>query len=368
MSGLCVERLASADEIRGVAPAWDALWQQSHVTLPTARAELVAQWIEHFAPHAQVQAIVVRDGARLVAAIPFVGRRLRGILSVGDLTSNDWSPNGELLLDPKAETEAALAALVRSLPHLPWPLLWLELVPVAAPWWQGWFTALDQANIACDARIRYEIGRIEIRGDYATYQAGRSRSLRRNLRKDLRRLERTGPLELRLYDTHTPDEVDARLRTAFEIENRSWKGMRGQTVLRTPRMFAFYCRQARQLAAWGMLRVAFLECKGRPIAFEIGWMGKGVYHSFKVGFDEALREFGPGHLLRMHLVRHFFERGEAEWIDFQGPQTEALAAWSTHTYAIGRVAIATRRMAGRALLAACRAAAGVLRSMRGARG
>ncbi|MCR4415625.1 MAG: GNAT family N-acetyltransferase [Thermoguttaceae bacterium] len=367
MSGLCVERLASADEIRGVAPAWDALWQQSNVTLPTARAELVAQWIEHFAPHAKVRAIVVRDGGKLVAAIPLVGRRLRGILPVGDLASNYWSPNGELLLDPQAEAEATLAALVGSLPNLPWPLLWLELVPLAAPSWQALLKALAEANIACDARFRYEIGQIEIRGDYATYEAGRSKSLRRNLRKDLRRLESTGPLELRLYDTHTPEEVDARLRTAFDIEDRSWKGMRGQTVLRTPGMFEFYCRQARQLAAWGALRVAFLQCKGRPIAFEIGWMGKGVYHSFKVGFDEALREFGPGHLLRMHLVRHCFERGDVEWIDFQGPQTEALAAWSTHTYPIGRMAIATCRLTGRALLAACRAMAGVLRSIRGAR-
>jgi CelD/BcsL family acetyltransferase involved in cellulose biosynthesis len=363
MSGLCVERLVSADEIRSVAAAWDALWQQSGVTLPTARAELVAQWIEHFAPRATVQAMVIRDGAKLVAAIPVAGRRLRRILPVGDLTSNYWSPNGELLLDPQAETEATLAALVRSLPNLPWPLLWFELVPLAAPPWQALRKALVEANVPCDARCRYEIGRIEIRGDYATYEAGRSRSLRRNLRKDLRRLERTGPLELRLYATHTPEEVDARLRTAFEIEDRSWKGVRGQTVLRTPGMFEFYCRQARQLAAWGLLRVAFLECKGQPIAFEIGWMGKGVYHSFKVGFDEALRDFGPGHLLRMHLVRHLFDGGDAEWIDFQGPQTEALAAWSTHTYPIGRLAIATRRLVGRALLAACQATAGILRSI-----
>jgi CelD/BcsL family acetyltransferase involved in cellulose biosynthesis len=129
-------------------------------------------------------------------------------------------------------------------------------------------------------------------------------------------------------------------------------------------MFDFYRRQAEQLAAWGHLRVTLLEQCGRPIACELGWVAKGVYHSFKVAYDQAFREYGPGHLLRMLLTEEFCRRSDAKVIDFQGPMTKALASWSTKSYPIGRLVIAPKRLGSRLLLAGYRAAASVTRRLR----
>ena len=38
------------------------------------------------------------------------------------------------------------------------------------------------------------------------------------------------------------------LRRGFEIEDRGWKATEGTSVLRTPRVFDFFYRQAEQLA------------------------------------------------------------------------------------------------------------------------
>ena len=366
MARLRLRQFDSIRQLRDAAAAWDRLWLRSEVSLPTARAELVAQWLEHFAPRARWRALVVEDGQEPVAALPLVGRRVRGLLPAGDLTSNYWSPNGELLLDPAADAEAVLDLLAAALEPLPWPLLWLDLVPYEKPYWQALIGALHRRGLATEVRLHYRIGQVEINGDFEDYRAGWPKNHRRNVRKDSQRLERAGAVELKLYSEFTPDEVDRRLRRAFQIEDSSWKNGAGRPVFRTPGMFEFYRRQARQLAEWGSLRLAFLEHQGEPIAFELGWTAKEVYHSFKVSYKESYRQYGPGHLLRLHLIRSLHGRPGPGLVDFQGPLSEALACWSTRSYPIGRLVVAPRRLAGRALLAGYRTVVPMIRRFRAA--
>jgi CelD/BcsL family acetyltransferase involved in cellulose biosynthesis len=361
MGRLRVEQIDSAAGFRAVAAAWDDLWQRSEVTLPTARAELVAQWLETFAPRAKVRGFLVWDEQRLLAALALVGRRAKGVLPVGDLASNYWSASGELLLDPAADGDAVLDLMAGAVQDSPWPLLWLDLVPLETLRWEALARAFRRRGMCVVPHVRYQIGQVELGGDFAAFEAKLSENLRRSLRKDLRRLERVAPVELELISDFTPEDVGARLREVFEIEARSWKNQPGQAVLKTPRMFDFYLRLGGQLAAWGCLRVALLKQGGRPIAGELGWVAKGVYHSFKVAYDQEFREFGPGHLLRRFLVEELFRRQGVRAIDFQGPMTEALASWSTRSYPIGRLVIAPNRPASRLLLAGYWAGASLVR-------
>ena len=364
MGQLELAQFDSIRQLRHEAEAWDALWQRSDVTMPTTRAKLVALWLDYFAPKTPFRALVVRQDGRLVGAMPLAGRRERRIVPVGDLTGNCWSPNGEFLIDPSADVPAVVELLTGALDELPWPLVWLEMVPIETDRWQAVLRELVDRGFVVDVHPRYRIGQVDLAGSFDEYQASRSKNLRRSVRKDLRRLEADGPVAWKHYRKLAPEEVDEPLRQAFEIDRRSWKHEAGGAVLDTPGMFEFYCRQARQLAEWGYLRVAFLEHRGRPIAFELGWTAKGVYHSFKVGFDESYRRVGPGHLLRRHLIETLFDQPDTGLIDFQGPMTKALASWSTRSYGIGRVVIAPRRFPSRALLAGYRTLASAVRRFR----
>lgn len=363
MNPLSSSPCTSADALRGLAPAWDALWQRSEVPLPTARAALVAQWLDCFAVGQPFHLLAVEEQGRLLAALPLVGRRIRRLLPVADVTWNYWSPNGELLLDPEADV-AVLDRLVEQFRRLVWPLLWLETVPWETARWQAFLQRVTRQGLAVDVHPRYRIGVVATEGDWATYLESRSAGHLRTIRKDLRRLERRGPLALRLLDTLSPEEVEGPLREAFELERRSWRSESGSTVLDTPGMFDFYLRQAQQLAAWGCLCLVFLEHQGRPIAFELGWTAKGVYHSFKVGYDAEYRTLSPGHLLRMLLLERLFQKPEVRRVDFQGPLTGAMEFWATESYPIARVLVARDPWRGRALLASYRLAARTVRAWR----
>jgi CelD/BcsL family acetyltransferase involved in cellulose biosynthesis len=361
-------QLDSIAQLRALSEAWDRLWLRSEVSIPTARAELVAQWLEHFAPRDQLRVLIVRQEGKLVAALPLVSQRRRRLLTVGDLTWNCWSPNGELLLDPAVDADRVLDRLTEALEQLPWPLLWLDLVPYASVRWQSLLKAFHRRGWMTDVHPRYQIGQVDLGDSFADYEASRSSNLRRSVRKDLQRLERAGPVKLHVLTEFDSGQLAQGLRQAFEIENRSWKADDGQPVLQVPGMFEFYLRQTQQLARWGQLQLAFLEHQDRRIAFEVGWTAKGIYHSYKVGYDAAYRGFGPGHLLRRLLMERLARGGDIHAVDFQGPLTEALASWATHAYPIGRVLAARPTLTGRTLMAGYRTAAPLVRWWRGAPG
>ena len=127
MNSLRTIHLTSVADLRAEAAAWDGLWQRSDVSLPLVRAELLAQWVEHFAPRADFHALVVADQSRWVAALPLVSCRVGRLIPAGGLPCNPWAPCGDLLCDAAAaDNDAAMDLLVAAAAELPWPLLWLR--------------------------------------------------------------------------------------------------------------------------------------------------------------------------------------------------------------------------------------------------
>ena len=87
--------------------------------MPTMRAESLAKWLEQFAASSSFHALAVEENGRWLAALPLVSRRLAKIIPAGSLTCNPWLPCGDLLLDPLADTDGALSALLSAAADLP---------------------------------------------------------------------------------------------------------------------------------------------------------------------------------------------------------------------------------------------------------
>ena len=126
----------------------------------------------------------------------------------------------------------------------------------------------------------------------------------------------------------------------MEIEHLGWKGRAGSSVLSIPGMSDFFIRQAQQLAAWGQLELAFLQCGDRPIAFCYGQSAKGVFHSAKIGYDPDYARYSPGQFLRYLLLKRFYAEPDRKALDFLGPVTESHSHWRPETYTVARFAVA----------------------------
>jgi CelD/BcsL family acetyltransferase involved in cellulose biosynthesis len=363
-----VVRYESLAALRTSAEDWDDLWQRSEEVLPTGSAALILDWLEQFAPRANFVALAVEQDGQLVAALPLVERRLAGMVSVGSLPCNNWGWAGDLLLDLTCDVPGALAVLAAEIRRLPWPLMWVDAIPLEQARWQHFLAALDAAKLDHVQHERFRIGQVDIVDgldrNWEAYQQAWSGNHRRHMRKALRRAEEAGGVELDLRRPHSAKELESLLREGFEAENRSWKGSEGSSVLASPEMWKFYLRQATHLAQWGNLELAFLRYRGKAIAFEYGWSVHGVYYTPKAGFDNQYAQFSPGQLLRYLLLKDAFTRADRWAVDFLGPLCDATARWATQTYPVCRLAIDTGKLRGQGLLWADRHLLGPVRKVR----
>ncbi len=353
MSKYRIVYIESLAQLPAAAAKWDDLWQRSDATLPTGRAELVAQWIEQFASSAKFIALAVEQDGQYVAAIPLVQRCVKRALKVGSLPWNDWCWAGELLVDQEVQPQLVLEALLGEIRLLPWSILWFDTIPYEARRWSIFLKTLDDQGLPYALQPRVRFGTVEIADqlacDWELYERAWSGNHRRHMRKALRRAAEHGGVEL---DIRRPpaEEVESLLREGFEIEHRSWKGSHGTSVMQSPEMWEFYVRQATQIARYGDLELVFLRHRGKAIAFEYGWQSKGIYFTPKVGYDAAYSNLSPGQLLRYLLLEQSFAHSDHRAIDFLGPLSDATAKWSTNAYGIGRLAVSTGGAAGRALI------------------
>lgn len=344
--------LESRDQLRREAGAWDDLWQRSPEALPPFRAEQLLLWLDHFAPGAPFRALAVVDGPRWLAALPLVEAFRVPLLRVARLPNNYFSTGGELLYDAHASDQVG-DLLAAGLAQLPWKLLWLNFVAYQQPAWQALLEAARRQGLGCFVQRSFEVGQVDLRCDYRRYEASRSRNHRRSIRRASDRVNDLGGAVLNVVTPTPRDDLESLLRRGFEVEDRSWKGQSGTSVLRTPGLFEFYLRQARELASHGQLKLVFLENRGKPIAFEYAWSARGIYVSQKVGYDPAYAEVSPSQLLRARLYERFSETGEEQLIDFRGVLSEATARWATQTYTVGRLLLGSRAGA-RSLISAYR--------------
>ena len=107
-------------------------------------------------------ALAVEQDGQLVAALPLMERSLARFISVGSLPSNTWCWAGDLLVDSTCDVSRVLAVLAEEIRRLPWPLLWMDAIPLEQPRWQHFLGALDAIGLGHLQHERYRIGTVEI--------------------------------------------------------------------------------------------------------------------------------------------------------------------------------------------------------------
>jgi hypothetical protein len=272
------------------------------------------------------------------------------VFEAGCIPANEWSPAGDLLLDCDCHPETVLQHLAVGIGQSPWQLLWLDHVPFEARHWQAFRAAVAATGNAHASRHQLDVGMIDVRGDWETYRRSWSKNHRRNVSKAFGRLQREGRIDLEFHASAADDATESLLRRAFDIEDRSWKGKAGTSVLRSAGMFQFFLDQAKLLTADGQLRVALLNYEGQPIAFEYGLWAKGIYHSLKVGYDERFARYSPGQLLMHAILERLFREPDTDYYDCMGPLSGAVEKWRPGTYPLGRLVIAPPNLLGRLIL------------------
>ena len=338
MAALALSYVSSLSELAQYHDSWNDLWQRSATYLPTCRAEVIDLWVRHFAADQRFSAILVTKDGQLAAALPLVHYQKAGV-AFASLPVNCWANAGDLLIDEHLDPAPIIDKLVAGLAYLPVSVLTFDEVPVDTARWQAFQSGLQRAGKEQAFLRENRVGIVDVGSDWPEYLARWKSKPRRSLKRLERRLREAGDIQLRRYGEDT-DQLPELMSVAFELENRSWKGDAGSSVLATPGMADYLLQEAAIASRDGFLDLWLLHVDEVPIAFGYCHRSKGVCVYHKTGYDPGYRQFAPGKLLKRFQFEQLHHDPDVRLVDLLGTFSASKAEWATRTYRNGRIVAA----------------------------
>jgi CelD/BcsL family acetyltransferase involved in cellulose biosynthesis len=161
---------------------------------------------------------------------------------------------------------------------------------------------------------------------------------KRNLRRQLRKLEKFGRVECASYDDI--GDLDKAYEIFLEVEANSWKGSNGTgtALILHKQQTAFYREVVFRFARTNQCRIDVMTVSGKPVAAQLGIISGDTLNLFKIAYDEAYKSMGPGGLLldktleiysgHWHIKNISFVTG-ARWNDAWAPRVNKVY---THSF------------------------------------
>ena len=347
--------------------AWNQLWAASTLSLPTVRAEGLQLWCDTFARDAEFKGLVVEQDGRFVAALPLVEDRKRGIRSYR-LPSNGTVKAGDLLIDPNADVDSALETLAQRVVSLGGFTTSFTEIEIEADHWKRFFEELTKLGCQMHASTGHAVGVADVLHDWDAYQKSWSRNHRSMIRRSRKKLDNAGELAIERMQTPADEHLYEALEECYAVEDRSWKGANGTSILKTPGLREYYHREARLMRDCGLLDLWLMKLDGQVIAFEYCQYSKGTCFSHKISFDPRWQKFSPGRVLRSYQLERYHEDSSAQRLDTLGVLCEAKAKWVTRTYVSSRCVVSTGGFVSNLLLRGFKIARHLYRRIRPVQG
>jgi len=256
------------------------------------------------------------------------------------LPGNQWVNCGELMISNEADFETVIDLVVEQL-KTEGAFLEFDQIQFGALRWRAFASRLTKAKRGFELSRIQRVGMIDISDDWERYFQCLSANHRSAVRRSEKKIHKSGNVELLRIVNPQDDQLRDWMKQAFEIEHRSWKGANGTSIL-AAEMDEYYLQEAINARDCGMLELWFLMLDDQPIAFEYCHFVKGNCHSYKIGYDEAFKRFGPGRLLRKMQLEHLAEKSNCDGpvtfaLDTMGLLCKTKSKWATRDYRIARM-------------------------------
>ncbi len=329
------------------------LWRQLEEADPpsvTGTFCFLSSWCRQRLGRDRLQILLFHQGASCVGLAPLmIAQRRMGPLRVPTalyLSRNGYVPGPRLLAEPgarRAVAEALTDYLLEG--SRPWKAVRLSNIEPGG--------ALDEAigrRLTDGARINFGpdegSATIELPETWQALLARFRRDRRKTLRNKTRRLDRE--LGHEIITVRDPAEIPVALEACFDISERSWQGQAGTGIASDAASRAFYHDVMAAHGRQGRARIQLLRAGGRPVAFEISLAHRDTHYALKTGYDEALREYGPGVIVEAAAFRAALEAGDRR-VELFHPASQAKLSWGAASTPYRRATLFTGSLSGRLL-------------------
>jgi CelD/BcsL family acetyltransferase involved in cellulose biosynthesis len=152
-----------------------------------------------------------------------------------------------------------------------------------------------------------------------------SRSLRRQCRKLQRQFIDSG--KIRLHLAKTQQDLQEGFQVLLDLHAARWGSTRQPLGVFSDRKFrSFHEAVAREMLTQGKLRLAWLECEGKPLAIEYQFFDNRAVYAYQAGVDLSMSEYAPGRLSMMAAIQFAMAQG-CQVFDLLGGDEPYKANW-----------------------------------------
>jgi len=258
---------------------------------------------------------------------------------------------------PQPENIPALAAQLAA--QRDWDTLHFTGLPLDQA--RRWCDGLRAARLTASVSLAHQQRYLPLDRTWPEIEAEMRPSLRSNVHRRERMLEKLGPLQLRVHTQ--PDGLASIFEECVALESSGWKGKQRTALAYLPDARRFYRTLAFRAAATGALYLALLYSNDALIAFSFCLRHHRVLGGVKIAYHDGWRRYAPGSVLTYRLLQRLQQQGAAE-LDFSGGDDPYKAEWTPYARTLADLRAFNRTARGRAAAFLCNSRAAVFARLR----
>jgi CelD/BcsL family acetyltransferase involved in cellulose biosynthesis len=315
-------------ELRSI---WNRLVEEAKIDHPFASHEWLQSWWKCFADGNKLHILLIKAGDRPIAIAPLmlsVGRMYGVKVRKIGFIANIHTPRFDFIVADR--------------PRIVYQAIWQHLLKSAKLW-----DVVELIQVIFDSPTLKELPRFAAKDNFLTgiwhsedcpyvnfdqgWKAllmGLSHNHRSQMGKRLRRLRRTGPVNLEIVSNQ--EDLQRLLDEGLGIEAAAWKLRAGSAILCHPALICFYRDVAEAMSKLGILRLIFLKVAGTRIAFAYALFHKNKIYVLKAGYRPEYAAYSPYLLLCHLLFQDACAHGVAEY-EFLGGSDAWKLRWADKT-------------------------------------
>lgn len=316
------EIISEIEHIKSLESDWLRLSNQ--MKSPMLSYEWFISCIQSFGNDKKIKIIVIRAEHGITALAPLWlthANKIKHLEIIG--VRELYEPSGLLY-----ESQEALVELMDAIISLGYPVTLLRIptnTPVAS-------TANSAKGCFAITRGTASSQFIKIQSTWDNYLNGLSKSRRYDQRRKRSKLEKQGNISVKFL-IPTIDSLENDLMLSYSIEDKSWKGKNGSSILKNRQLFDFLSNYTKLACKRGVLYICILYVNDEAIAMHIAIVEFDTFWVLKLGHLDKFSNFSPGIQLAAETIKHCHDESLKQY-EFLGSSEAWQSSWANgeHEY------------------------------------
>lgn len=295
-------------------------WNRLAGDIPFRQWEWLANWWSCYGEKSELYTLIVRDDAGIIRGIaPWRLRRsVAGGRIIESLGSGKVSSDYVSILCAPNDTKHIAVAIANWLIEAnqgastnrnnAWDLLFLDGVVADDEGVRELAQRLESEGCTSHEKLGLRTWRIPLSDDWDKYVATLGKSVRRQAKRTLKKLQDEGGIDY--VEATNEASMERGFSILIDLHQKRWEHVGMEGCFTDDRFTRFLRKACLDFFVKGKVHLSWLEQDGKPFVVNIEFDGGEVEYVYQGGMDPDFRAISPGWLHMVHLFQRSIAMGK----------------------------------------------------------